>query len=91
MSVVEASFGDAQEQEALFELPPLEGGGAITLSSVKAVPLEHQDTANLLKSKHLGKGKQVSGSFVGTIDAVGFPRNGTVVWTVAVDELQVEV
>ncbi len=90
MSVVEASFGDAQEQAALFELPPLEGGGAITLSSVKAVPLEHQDTANLLKSRHMGHGARVSGAFSGEIVAHTV-KNGTVVWTVAVDTLEVEV
>lgn len=91
MSVVEADFGsDKNDQSTLFELPPLEGGGAITLSSVKAIPLEHIDTANLLKSKSHGHGRRVSGTFSGLIDKSMF-HNGTAIWTVQVDALEVEV
>jgi hypothetical protein len=90
MSVVEADFGDAQEQSALFELPPLEKGGAITLSSVKAVPLEHTDTAMLLKSPHMGHEMRVTGTFAGTIDK-HMVHGGLIVWTVQVDELAVDI
>jgi hypothetical protein len=90
MSVVEADFGDAQEQSALFELPPLEKGGAITLSAVKAVPLEHADTANLLKSPHMGHGTRITGSFAGII-AQHTAGKGLITWTVQVDELEVEI
>lgn len=89
MSVVEADFG-AEDQAALFELPPLEGGGAITLAQVKKIALEHQDTANLLKSKHLGHGRKVSGTYSGTIEKHMLEK-GIITWTVTVETLTVEI
>ena len=76
----------------LFQLPPIEkGGGAVTLSQVKAVPLPHPQTAELLKSPDTGIGR-IGGFAGGTFEVVALGwRDGRITWTIRVDDLQLDL
>jgi hypothetical protein len=88
MSVVEANF---EPQGQLFELPDIsEGGGGITLTQTKKIAIDHESTAKLLKMRHSGEGHEITGTFRATIGSFTAGK-GVIIWSAAVDELEVIV
>lgn len=94
MSADEATIHNMETsfQVRLFELPNIEkGGGALTLTQTKNIPLPHEQTATILKSPATGVGSVV-GINGGTATIVGFSvRDGRITWTAQVDDLEVEL